>query len=95
MRTLHGNEALQILQRESNIDLVITDHAMPGMTGVQLTDAIQAAWPKLPVILATGYVELAEGEHIHVQRLTKPYGRAELLKAIRKAMVRANRMVIS
>ena len=91
----NGNDALQILQRENGIDLVITDHAMPGMTGVQLTEAIQAAWPKLPVILATGYVELGESEHIHIQRLTKPYGRVELLKAIRQAMVRANRVVIS
>jgi len=95
IETSNGNDALQILQRENSIDLVITDHAMPGMTGVQLTEAIQAAWPKLPVILATGYVELAEGEHIDIQRLTKPYGRVELLKAIRQAMVRANRVVIS
>jgi len=43
---------------ESNplaFDLVLTDQTMPGMTGVDLTRAILARRPGMPVILASGY----------------------------------------
>ena len=53
-----GKEALGILGRHDSVDLVITDHAMPQMTGLQLADAIKKEWPDLPVILATGFAEL-------------------------------------
>ena len=46
------------LRREKDIDLVITDQAMPRMTGIELIAAINAEWPALPTILATGYAEL-------------------------------------
>ena len=49
-----ANEASEILRREPAVDLVITDHAMPQMTGAQLADAVHKEWPELPVILATG-----------------------------------------
>ena len=39
----------------------ITDQLMPGMTGVQLLDAIRSEWPHLRVLLATGYAELRSG----------------------------------
>ena len=38
--------------------MVITDHAMPVMTGLQLAECIQERYPGLPIILATGYAEL-------------------------------------
>ncbi len=43
-----ANEALEILRREPAVDLVITDHAMPQMTGAQLADAVHKEWPELP-----------------------------------------------
>ena len=42
------------------VDVVITDHAMPAMTGLQLAVCIQDRFPGLPIILATGYAELAK-----------------------------------
>ena len=53
-----ARQALAILRREAAIELVITDQAMPHMTGVQLIAEIKTGWPDLPVILATGYAEL-------------------------------------
>ena len=50
-----GKDALEILRREPRIDLVITDQAMPHMTGSDLAAAIRAEKPDLPIILATGY----------------------------------------
>lgn len=56
-----GREALDILRREKAIDLVISDQAMPHMTGLQLAEVIKNEWPTLPIILATGYSELPPG----------------------------------
>jgi len=39
-------------------DLVVTDYAMPGMTGLDLAAKIKRLRPHLPVIIATGYAEL-------------------------------------
>jgi CheY-like chemotaxis protein len=70
--------ALEILERGEAFDLVITDHAMPGVTGADLADQIQARWPRLPVVLATGYAELPPGVRTGRPRLTKPFSQDEL-----------------
>ena len=78
-----GVEALEIL-RKQKIDLVITDQAMPRMSGVQLIEAIKQEWPDMPVILATGYAELPAGAKTDAPRLNKPFSEAELAGAIAK-----------
>ncbi len=50
--------ALKMRPRSCQFDLVITDQAMPEMTGAQLMTAIRAGWPSIPIILATGYAEV-------------------------------------
>ena len=70
--------ALKILQSDGNIDLVITDHAMPGMSGTELAKRIRRHWPELPVIIATGYAELPGELDLGVPRLSKPYRQQEL-----------------
>jgi CheY-like chemotaxis protein len=77
-----GVEALHVLGSEMRIDLVITDHAMPGMTGLELARRIEAEYPGLPVILATGYAELTEEDAARLPRLGKPFRQEELLAAI-------------
>lgn len=77
-----GTQALDILRRGGAVDLVITDQAMPDLTGVQLAETIQHEWPNLPVILATGYAELPPGPGAHLPRLAKPFGQAALSRAI-------------
>jgi CheY-like chemotaxis protein len=78
-----GEEALELL-REQTFDLVITDQAMPKMTGVQLMQAIRADWPELPVIIATGYAEMP-GD-IRVSRLSKPFTEKELARALKAVL---------
>lgn len=82
-----GSQALDILRREQSVDLVITDHAMPKMTGVQLAAAIKAERPGIPIILATGYAELPAGEDAELPKLGKPFGQQELMQAVAAAMV--------
>ena len=76
-----GEEALELLQNQA-FDLVITDQAMPKMTGVQLMEAIRAHWPSLPVILATGYAELPGGIEVRTPKLSKPFTEKDLAQAL-------------
>ncbi len=49
-----GPEALQALE-QSTFDLVITDYRMTGMMGDELAAKIKERWPKMPVIMHTGF----------------------------------------
>ncbi len=73
-----GLHALDILRSEQPIDLMMTDHVMPGMTGVELAAASRELRPSLPILLATGYAELPEGAQLDLPRLAKPYHQDQL-----------------
>ena len=77
-----GAEALDILRREESVDLVITDQAMPQMTGTQLAKAIRKEWPEMQVLLATGYVEMKPEVDIGLPKLSKPFFEADLVAAL-------------
>ena len=81
-----AREALTILRRESGIQLVITDQAMPQMTGMQLIEEIKDNWPDLPVILATGFAELPPGTDLRQITLAKPFRQHDLAHAVETAM---------
>jgi signal transduction histidine kinase len=80
-----GQAALELLLGTTDIDLVVTDQAMPGMTGSELARQIRLRWPDLPVILATGYADLPAEDAAGWPRLSKPYQRVELAAAIAHA----------
>ena len=73
-----GVHALDIIKSEQPIDLMLTDHVMPGMTGVELAAASRQLRPSLPILLATGYAELPEGAQLDLPRLAKPYHQDQL-----------------
>jgi PAS domain S-box-containing protein len=77
-----GKEALAILRQQGTVDLVITDYAMPQMTGLQLADAINKEWPGLPVMIATGFAEMEPGTGSSLPKLAKPFTEAELAKEL-------------
>nr|WP_253575038.1 PAS domain-containing sensor histidine kinase [Bradyrhizobium japonicum] len=76
-----GAEALGLIKK-GDIDLLITDQAMPGMTGSELAEAVRSDWPDLPIIIATGYAELPEGPAQALRRLAKPFFEQDLAQAI-------------
>lgn len=81
-----GADALSILRYE-RVDLVISDHSMPQMTGSQLAEAIRNEWPAMPIILATGYAEIPEGAGItDLPRLGKPFSQSQLAEAISRVV---------
>ena len=83
---LSGARALDMLRLGVKVDVVLTDHAMPGMTGAELARQIRQQWPDLPIILATGYAELPNGEEPGLPRLSKPYLQTELTEQIARAV---------
>jgi PAS domain S-box-containing protein len=83
-----AKKALEILRRESRIDLVITDQAMPVMTGSDLAAVIRAERPDLPIILATGFAELPPGADEGLPKLAKPFRQQQLAEVIAKTVAR-------
>jgi PAS domain S-box-containing protein len=81
IRALSGQDALLLLG-EHQFDLLITDFAMPVMTGADLIIAVQAKWPQMPVIMVSGYAEMPEGYAMSIYRLAKPFRPDQLASAI-------------
>jgi CheY-like chemotaxis protein len=80
-----GARAIEVLTQRPSIDLIVTDQAMPGMTGLELASVVRAYRPALPMILASGYAELPSQPDPPIARLSKPFNQAELAEAIRDA----------
>jgi two-component system NtrC family sensor kinase len=83
-----AQEALELLENEEAFDLVFSDILMPGlMNGLDLAKAIRDRFPRLPVVLATGYSTSAQDAvrqgFIVVQ---KPFEFSALDQSIREAM---------
>ena len=81
-----GAQALQLLASDPDIDLLVTDQAMPHMTGLQLAETARALRPGLQVILATGFAELPPGADPTLERLAKPFTQAELAEVVARAV---------
>jgi PAS domain S-box-containing protein len=76
-----GSEALRLL-RDDRFDILVTDHLMPGMNGVELAREARALSPGLPVLLITGYSNIAEGPGTELPRLTKPFRQTDLAQRV-------------
>ncbi|AMB84757.1 hybrid sensor histidine kinase/response regulator [Pseudomonas agarici] len=83
-----GVQALQCFGHKPDIDLMITDVAMPQMDGAQLAEAVRNLYPALPIILATGYAQHLEGMAVQLPRILKPYNQLQLKEALARAMPR-------
>ncbi len=86
-----AEEALLLLDGGAPFDLVVTDHAMPKVTGSQLAAIIRERCPGLPIVLATGYAELPQGADTSLIRLSKPFSQNQLETAIANARDRPDR----
>jgi YesN/AraC family two-component response regulator len=88
----NGEEALSLLRGTDEIDVVITDMKMPGMTGVQLLETVKMTNPCIPVIVMTGYSETFGLERIikkgAEEYILKPFRKAEINMIVNKAIWR-------
>ena len=82
-------EALEIL-RMTPIDIVITDIRMPGLSGLDLIEAIRASWDHIKCILLSGYNDFEYAkralQHQASDYLLKPVEDDELLNAVQRAI---------
>ncbi len=82
VRATSGETALDLLAADPAVDLVLTDHAMPHMTGLELVREIRRTRPDMPVLLASGFAGLPANDEVGAPRLSKPFTQDELVAAI-------------
>ena len=85
-----GAEALELIRAGRDAyDIVITDQKMPGMTGSELGEILVREWPKLPIILLTGFASGLDEASVKAigfdAMLMKPVTIDELIRAVRAA----------
>jgi len=84
-----GAEAIRIAGQEAGISLVMTDMTMPGMSGVQLAEALLTELPGVPVMIATGHDASSgiEGMPTNVVAVVqKPFQNRDLIRNIRSIL---------
>lgn len=87
-----ASEALQVISSVGDVDLLLTDFAMPGMSGAELIRIVANRMPRMGVILMSGYAESSGAElAFSCIRLAKPFTQDQLAKAISQALIRAGR----
>jgi signal transduction histidine kinase len=82
-----GGAALEIIEREAGIDLVILDYAMPGMSGAELARQVVVKRPAVPILFVTGFADrsgLAGVSEAHI--VSKPFVDDELHHKVQNAL---------
>ena len=91
VEALDGAEALDVLEREKGaFDLLLTDIRMPLMDGIALALAAAPQFPKLIILLMTGYADQRERAHgldalVH-DVMTKPFSLADIRAKVAEAL---------
>lgn len=89
VQSASGQAALELLDgHRAGVDVLLTDYAMPGMSGVELAEAVRAMHPDLPIIITTGYADTT-GFKDRIENavlLRKPYRMSELEAAVEHAL---------
>jgi CheY-like chemotaxis protein len=82
-----GAAALAYLRAGHPVSLVFSDILMPEMNGIELGTVVHTEFPKIPVILTTGYAEMADlAKWTGLPILQKPYGMRQLNDALAEAL---------
>jgi signal transduction histidine kinase/CheY-like chemotaxis protein len=82
-----GGAALELLDRERNIDLALLDYAMPGMNGMDVARQVQSKYPTLPILFVTGFADMTALESIGDARIIKkPFVGDELGRKVHAAI---------
>jgi CheY-like chemotaxis protein len=93
--TADGTEALDALQKEDGFDLLLADIKMPGMDGIALALAVARDFPKIPILLMTGYADQRERaaglDALICGIVAKPFNLAEIKSAVAAAIAKGRR----
>ena len=89
MQAINGVEAIEVLEKNPEIDLLLTDVVMPGgVSGFELAQKFRLKLPNLPVIYMSGYAGFTEEQigDVKAPLIQKPAPPAELAEAIQTAL---------
>lgn len=81
-----GRAGLRLLQRGATVDLMLCDAVMPGLSGRETVEAARRLRPGLRVLFTSGYTREAEALTRIAPLLPKPFGAAELARAVRERL---------
>ncbi len=84
-----GEEGLERLQGNADIDLVISDVVMPNMDGPKMAEQIRQIYPDLPILFMSGYAEEQLRKSIDISNmhfLPKPFSVTQIAEAVQEAL---------
>ena len=85
-----GHRALELFsQAPSQVDLIITDLVMPGMSGREFIERIRRFSTTMPILSISGYVRPSSDEADDEFYLRKPYTAQELLRKVKRVLSQA------
>jgi CheY-like chemotaxis protein len=82
----YGSEALDLAAGHPDIDLVLSDVVMPGLSGPEVVQRLRATRPEIVPLFMSGYAPESEGPFGGAELVRKPFTGQELLAAIRRAL---------
>lgn len=86
----NAEQALEVLNKRTNFDLLLTDMIMPGMDGESLIKLVKKAHPEIKALLMSGYSEdmarHGSSENKELEFLPKPFELAQLLDKVREVL---------
>jgi signal transduction histidine kinase/ActR/RegA family two-component response regulator len=86
-----GSLAVEMIEKNSSIELLMVDIAMPEMNGIEVARVVAAKRPELPIVFMTGYIGSSKLDGVEQQRLMKkPFTVAELTKQVEEALTASN-----
>jgi signal transduction histidine kinase len=78
VEAVSGANAISLLNQGAEVDLIVSDYLMPGMTGAGLVAELRQRGYRAPLLLITGYANAAEDVPADVPRLGKPFRQVDL-----------------
>ena len=86
----NGVDAIEVLDKEGHVDLVVSDVVMPEMDGPTLLKELRRRDPKVKVIFVSGYAEEAFQKNLPEQEqyefLAKPFTLKQLVSKVKETM---------
>ncbi|QDM24118.1 response regulator [Tardiphaga sp. vice154] len=86
LEAANADEAIQMLERNSDIRLVFTDIDMPGsIDGLKLAATVRDRWPPIRIIATSGHFKVRAGDlPADARFIAKPYQAAQIISAVRE-----------